>query len=497
MKTVKFLQKNIVLLICMGIFLVFSLIIILFTLPFYEILESVSVMIRQGFGRYYLYLGLGCVTVLLVLALLPTGRLSLGKTGEGPEFSTFSWIAMLYSAGMGAGILLRAVQEPVYMYMNPPVETGQPVKTIALEYTFYQWGLTAWAFYALFALITGYAMMKWNKKPLLSSTLEGQGPSRPWLKGLDILVILTTVVGITGAICLGTTQITGGLNHLLEGSYGIKLNIGFVLLICCLAFISAWKGLNKGIKVVSNLNIALTTLLLIYVLFSGNSLSIFREFFTALYYYITDFVPLSLASGNFDPGEAFLQNWTYYYWAFWIAWAPFTGIFIARISRGRSIRSFVLGVLIIPSMASFIWFTGFGNTAIDLIGHPENYNGQFTDEFSSIFEFFSLLPYSGVVNGIIIFLLVGFLVTSVDSGIYVLSMFTDQGKLHPKKKHRLIWAVLLAIGGCALLILSGIKQDIDIINILQLLLIVTSLPFALILPVVTAIFIRKLINFRS
>ena len=493
MKSLKFLQENTVLFICIGIFVMFSLSILFFTEVFYDMLSRFSLIVRSWFGRYYLYLGLACVIILLLLALLPYGRIILGKEGEKPEFSRLSWLAMLYSAGMGAGVLLRAVQEPVFMLVNPPLNTKASAQVMALEYTFYQWGFTAWAFYALFALIIGFAVMKRDKKPLLSNILQKQNTCTPLLQGLDILVILTTVIGVTGAICLGTTQITGGVNHLIpEGFYGLDLNIGALVLICVLAFISAWQGLNKGIKMVSNLNIALTTLLFIYVLLQGNLLSILQNFMTAIYYYIIDFVPMSLALGNFDPGETFLKEWTYYYWAFWIAWAPFTGIFIARISRGRSIREFILGVLIIPSLASFIWFSGFGDTAFHLISEQGEYAGQFSDEFASLFEFFSYFPWSGTANILIIILLLGFLITSADSAIYVLSMFTDKGKLHPQKKHRLIWAVLLAIGGVALLVLSDIKAEVDIINILQLLLIITSLPFALLIPLLILLFIKDL-----
>lgn len=495
MNFIKFLRNNTILLICVSVFLCFSLAILFFTDAFYFLLQQISVWVRQWFGRYYLYLGLGCVLFLLILALLPTGKIVLGKKNEQPEFTRFSWVAMLYSAGMGAGVLLRAVQEPVFMYANPPLNTGSSAELLALEFTFYQWGFTAWAFYALFALILGIAVMKWNQLPLLSSTLKRQVPFPALWDTLDILVILTTVIGVTGAICLGTTQITEGINFLKGGTpFGLDLNTLFLLIICFLAFISAWQGLNKGIKVVSNLNIGLTVILLLYVITQGDLIAILKAFTASLWLYIKDFVPMSLALGNYDPGEQFLRDWTYYYWAFWIAWAPFTGIFIARISRGRTLREFVIGVLVIPSLASFLWFSSFGETAIQFIKTSGGYSGQFSNEFSSIFEFLSLFPGAAIMNPLVIILLIGFLVTSADSAIYVLSMFTDKGNLSPQKKHRLIWAALLAIGGFALLVLSDIRSGIDIINILQLLLIVTSLPFALLIPVITYFFLKRLLR---
>lgn len=485
----EFVRKNKILSASVGILLIFSLLLLFFTETSYALILRMSEVVRERFGRYYLYLGIGCVVLLLSLAILPVGRQRLGKKGETPEFSRWSWIAMLYSAGMGAGVLLRAVQEPVYMYVNPPLKTEVPEHIMALEYTFYQWGFTAWAFYGLFALIIGYSILKRDKLPLISSTVSGLPKLGYTLKGLDLLVILTTVAGVVGAVCLGTTQITAGVNHLSGHEYGTNFNAAVVLLIFGLAFISAWQGLNRGIRLVSNVNIGLTLALLAFTLIQGDLLSICSSFFRAVYHYVTDLVPMSLAMGDLDPGEKFLQDWTYYYWAFWISWAPFTGIFIARISKGRTIREFITGVLIVPSIASFFWFTVFGNTAIEQIQKAGKYSGQFSDEFTSIFEFFSYLPLPSLINPLIVILLIGFLVTSADSAIYVLSMFSDKGKFHPNKKHRLVWAVLLAVTGVSLLVLGSVRKDIDVLNILQILLIVTSLPFALLIPLITFYFL--------
>ncbi|WP_224489099.1 BCCT family transporter [Robertkochia flava] len=494
---VEFLQKNRLLFLSTLIIGVTSLLIFLFTETAYLVISETSILVRNIFGRYYLYLGLGCVLFLLVIAILPFGRKRLGKTGTPPEFSTLSWLAMLYSAGMGAGILLRAVQEPVYMYHHLPLNTGISRNEMALEYTFYQWGLTPWAFYGLFALILGYTMSPQKPMLLMSRTLT-RAKTLTWpLRALDLMVVLTTVAGIIGAVSLGTTQIMGGINFLLDSAFDFKLNASILILIFTLAFISAWQGLNKGIKWVSNINIALTTMLLLFTVAQGEIMNILTALAMSVYHYIFDFIPLSLASGIFDPGKEFLTNWTYYYWAFWLSWAPFTGIFIARISIGRTIRQFILGVLVIPSLASFTWFTVFGSAAFDIIKASGAYKGQFSDEFSSIFEFFSYLPFASWINPLILVLLVGFLVTSVDSAIYVLSMFSDKGKIHPNKKHRLIWAVLLGLSGVALLFLSTIREKTDVLNILQILLITTSLPFALLIPVIVFQFLKRISKTKS
>ncbi len=403
---------------------------------------------------------------------------------------------MLYSAGMGAGILLRAVQEPVFMAHNPPINTETNPKIIALEYTFYQWGFTAWAFYAVFAIIIGYYLFVKSQKVLSSSAflpiqqLTTSNRSRNIIFGsIDVLAILTTVFGLVAAIGLGTTQIQGGLNHIFAKDFGLNTTILILVIISVLAFISAFRGVNKGIKIISTWNIYITLGLLFFVFIQSDIVSIINHFFIALYHYIIDFIPLSLAYGQYDPGEKFLTDWTYYYWAFWLAWAPFTGIFIARISKGRTMREVILGVLLIPSLGTFFWFTTFGHSAFDIIEDFGTYQGQFDNLFSSIFVFFEHYPLQGFINILTLLLLMSFLVTSLDSAIFVLSMFTDNGKQEPSKKHRLLWSSILTILCIGILLLGNVKTDINVLIAMQKLLIITSLPFSLLMVIMIALFI--------
>ncbi|NNK88886.1 MAG: BCCT family transporter, partial [Flavobacteriaceae bacterium] len=346
----QFLKNQSKLIISLSVLLGFSALVFFATENTYNTIESISVWVREVFGQYYLILGLFCVLLLIILAISPFGRTRIGKSEDRPEFSNWSWVAMLYSTGMGAGILLRAVQEPVYMYLNPPVEVKTGDKILALEYTFYQWGFTAWAFYGLFALIIGFHIYSRNKPSLSSSAFDEILKNRFALVAIDILVIVTTVFGLIAAIGLGTTQITGGMEHLISKPLGFGTAVSFTILICTIAFVSVWKGIDKGIKRISNINIAVALLLLVFVFSQGKMAQLMSDFMFASGNYIIDLIPMSLALGNFDPGDAFLTDWTYYYWAFWLAWAPFTGIFIARISKGRTIRQFLLGVLLIPSL---------------------------------------------------------------------------------------------------------------------------------------------------
>ena len=357
---------------------------------------------------------------------------------------------MLYSAGMGAGILLRAVQEPVFMQQHPPLATQSTAETIALEFTFYQWGFTAWAFYAVFALAIGYAIFKRNLPVATSSTFARLLPTKisseksPILcQFIDILTILTTVFGLVAAVGLGASQIKGGLNHLFEIDLGYTTIIALVVLIGFLSLLSALSGVDKGIKRLSTWNIYLTVALLLFVFVQCDIPAVSKQFLVSLYRYIIDFIPMSLAIGRYDPGQAFLTDWTYYYWAFWLAWAPFTGF--------------------------------------EMINSWGSYSGEFDNVFTSIFVFLEHYPAQGFINMVVIILLVSFLVTSVDSAIYVLSMFTDKGNPDPSKKQRLVWSIILTVFCVGIVLLGHAKADSDVLTAMQKLLIITSLPLSLLM----------------
>ena len=470
-----------------------SLIVFLFTEESYTAIETASLWVRNSFGHFYLYLGLGCVLLLLMVACSPLGKIRLGKRNEKPEHSLWAWTSMLYSAGMGAGILLRAVQEPVYMQQHPPYPSDLAPEILALEFTFYQWGFTAWAFYGLFAMVVGYALFVHNKKVRVSSTIDGTIKNKVARRGIDIMTIITTVFGLIAAIGLGTTQINGGLNHVFGDGFELGTTLLLAAIISAIAFYSAWQGVNKGIKIISKFNILVTLAMLLFVFFTSDMLAILVSFATATMQYLIDFIPMSLAIGSYNPGIEFLTDWTFYYWAFWLAWAPFTGIFIARISRGRTLRQLLLGVMIIPSLGTFFWFSVFGTSAFQLIEAWGAYDNEFGNVFSSIFVFFGNYPFAAFFNFTTIFLLVSFLVTSVDSAVFVLSMFTDKGKKEPSRRHRLLWSVFILIATMALIILGNVKPDIDVLEAAQKLLIITSLPFALFMVAMTGVFLKQIL----
>ncbi len=481
------IQKNLLLLSSTLILSLFSLWIFSNTGYAMQTIEEISLFVREYFGTFYLVLGLSCVLFMILLAFSPFGKTRLGSSQ--PEHSLWSWIAMLYSAGMGAGILLRAVQEPVYMQQNPPFESTLSHETLALEYTFYQWGFTPWAMYGIFALIIGYYLYNRNQSVLMSSVIKSSF-DKPFLNNsIDILTILTTVFGVVAAIALGTTQINGGVNHLFNSELGINFIFLIIVLISIISLTSALLGVNKGIKLISKLNILITLFLLAFVFFQSDVLTIIQQFGLSLYHYIIDFIPMSLAIEPYNPGKEFLTGWTYYYWAFWLAWAPFTGIFIARISKGRTVRQFILGILLIPSLGTFLWFTTFGVSAFALIENWGRYHNEFGNVFTSIFIFFKAYPIQGFINTITVILLITFLITSIDSAIFVLSMFTDRGNQTPSKKHRIIWGIIIPIVACSLVLLGNIFPEINVLDAMSKLLIITSLPFAILTVVMVALFV--------
>jgi len=499
LKIFSIFKKNKLLSISLGLLLLFSLFLYIKTIETYALIESLSIWVRNHFGSFYLYLGLGCVLLLIAIAISPWGTYKLGHINEKPAFKRLPWIAMLYSAGMGSGILLRAVQEPVFMQQNPPLSTDLSSEVIALEFTFYQWGFTAWAFYAVFALAIGYAVFHKNKTVATSSTFSSlfQKKGKGFLASIDILTILTTIFGLVAALGLGASQIKGGLDHLFEADFSYQLIIALVIGIGILALVSALSGVEKGIKRISTINIYITVALLLFVFSQSDMVLIVKQLATGIYRYVIDFIPMSLAIGKFDPGIEFLTDWTYYYWAFWLAWAPFTGIFIARISKGRTLRETIIGVLLIPSLGTFFWFTTFGQSAFDMISGWGSYSGEFDNVFTSIFVFFETYPLTAFINSVVILLLVSFLVTSVDSAIYVLSMFTDEGSQNPSKKQRLLWGVILIIFSVGIVLLGHAKEDSDVLIAMQKLLIITSLPLSLLMVVMIGLWLRDLASHKK
>ncbi len=467
--------------------LLFLLMAFLFPTGFREWLGEVARSTLFYFGDFYLLLGLFMVLVLLGIALSPWGKITLG---EGPlAYGWFSWVAMLYSTGMGAGLMLRAVQEPVFYYTQPPRASEWTPEVFALEYTFFHWGLTPWAFYGMFGLIIGYLVYGKSRR-MLSSSILNDRYQRSWLTvPIDVVTILSTLFGVVGAVGLGSRQLLAGFSEILipiELSY---LNNSYlVLFLGSLATISAFSGLSRGIRNISRFNIGMALFLLVFTLVAGDTWHMAVNFTSALGAYLYDFLPMSVNAGAMRVSEDFLMDWTYFYWAFWLSWAPFTGVFIARISKGRTFREFIFGVLLVPSLGTFAWFAVFGSEAFLQIGLPESYQGQFDSLYNSIFLFFNGLPLTQLLQPLSLLLVFTFLITSIDSAIFVLGMFADNGNNEPRRRNLLVWGTILVLFTVATLFIG---KDQLLASISQLLL-VMALPFSWIYLLMLGAFLYSL-----
>ncbi|GAB3231079.1 BCCT family transporter [Algoriphagus aestuariicola] len=438
------------------------------------------------FGDYYLILGLGAVLTLGILAALPLGKIRLG---EGPpEFGWFTWIAMLYSTGMGGGLMLRAVQEPVFYFLNPPRETHLDTKVFALEYTFFHWGFTPWAFYGLMALIVAYNLYQKGGPALGSSSLLGNKTHPVWSMLMDFLLVLCTLFGVVAGVGLGSRQLLEAIMHWTGRSFSSETVLIPITLLSVVSMISAYFGVRRGISLLSNLTIGGASLLLIFAWLSGAPLLSLKDFILGLEAYLIDFIPMSLNLGKAKVGDEFLRDWTYFYWAFWLAWAPFTGVFIARISKGRSIRELILGTLLVPSLGTFFWFAVFGGNSFQLLQTGIVDKEAFSSIYSSLLNYFSVFPFSHLSNFVATFLVAAFLITSIDSAIFVLSMFTDEGKTEPRPGIRIFWGVSILVF-TALLVLLGKDRLLEAVSNL---LILFALPFSFVFVLLAIQLFRKL-----
>lgn len=467
--------------------LLFLGITLIFPESFKSKLQSWSSASMDGFGGFYLWLGFFAVVLLIVLAISPLGRKRLGS--EKPSYGWFSWIAMLYSTGMGAGLLLRAVQEPVFYYLNPPRETLHVPTEFALQYTFFHWGFTPWAFYGLFGLIIGFQVYVHKKRILGSSILPENLQSSYWAVAIDFLIIICTLLGVVAAVGLGGRQLLEAFFYWTDSQIFLGSNAIFlVLLVCSLATWSAFRGVSRGIRKLSNLNLTLATALLLFVWILGTNQPVIMPMLKSLGIYIVEFIPISLNLGTQKVSKDFLLDWTFFYWAFWLAWAPFTGVFIARISQGRSIRQFIIGVLLVPSLGTFLWFTVFGINAFELIELgkiPEDY---FESIYSALFNFLNFFPGSLISNAVSNLLVFTFLLTSVDSAIFVLSMFSDDGKTKPNRRMRLFWGTTIALFTIGVIWVG--KESL--LESVSQLLILSALPFAFLFLGMVLYFILQL-----
>ena len=428
------------------------------------------------------------VTVFLVFLLMVAasrfGDIRLGPDDALPEFNFVSWTAMLFAAGMGIGLMYFGVGEPLQHFLKPPTQIGGTPAAAkeALQVTFFHWGFHAWAVYGTMGLVLAYFGFRYNLPltlrsglyPLLKERING-----PIGHCVDAFALVGTIAGIATTLGYGALQLAAGLHKV--GGWDTSTNafrIGIIAVVVLLAGLSAVSGLDKGVRRLSEFNLSLSFLLLGFVIIAGPTVFLFQALSENIGGYLSNLVNMSLRTFVYEPtrDEGWFGGWTILYWAWWISWSPFVGMFIARISRGRTIRQFIIGVLLVPSAFNLVWMTAFGNSAIWIDTHmAQGALAQTVGNVDSLlFRFFDFLPLTVPVSWLAILLIAVFFVTSADSGAFVVDAIASRGNPRSPVWQRLFWAAILGVTAAVLLLAGGLGA-------LQAMTLVAALPVAVIM----------------
>ncbi|WP_078382303.1 glycine betaine uptake BCCT transporter [Sutcliffiella halmapala] len=439
--------------------------------------------IVNKFGWFYLLTATGFLLFCIILIFTKYGRIKLGKDSDEPEYNYLTWLAMLFSAGMGIGLVFWGASEPMYHYHAPPTGEGQTAEAarVAMRYSFFHWGFHPWAIYSVIALAMAYFQFRKGTpgvinqilRPLLGDRVDGKTGIL-----VNFIAVFATIFGVATSLGLGAIQIGGGLASLttaIPNNVTTQLIIIFVITI--IFMISAQSGINRGIKYLSNVNIVLAISLMLFLLFAGPTNFIMDLFTLTIGGYLQNLPSMSFRLFPFDQNNDWVQSWTIFYWAWWIAWAPFVGTFIARISKGRTVREFLLGVLLVPTVFGGLWFSVFGGSAIFLEYFKDIPVYDVIAEQGTEAALFSVLqnyPLGMIMSGIAIFLITIFFITSADSATFVLGSQTTNGSLNPPRLIIFIWGIIQSAAAAILLWTGGLEA-------LQRASIIAAFPFAIIM----------------
>ena len=450
----------------------------------------------ENLGWAFVLGGTIFVAFVIVIALSGFGQIRLGSADERPEFSTTSWIAMMFAAGMGIGLMFYGAAEPLAMYRDGVPGHNQNEVGTAMAQTMFHWTLHPWAVYAIIGLAIAYSTFRLGRKQLLSSAfipLIGEKAANGWLgKLIDAFAVFATIFGTACSLGLGALQISSGLEASgFVDNPSTTLTIGIVSVLTLAFLLSAMSGVSKGIQWLSNANMVIAAILAIFVFVLGPTVAELNMLPTAIGNYLQNFFEMAARTAESADGEAgeFLSTWTIFYWAWWISWSPFVGTFLARISRGRTVREFCLGVLLVPAGLSTVWFAIFGGMAIKLEQSGESIYGGGTNE-EQLFNLLHSLP-GGYIMGIFALLLLAtFFITSADSASTVMASMTQSGKTEAKPWLAAMWGLATAFVGLTLLISGGS----DALNSLQSVTIVAATPFLFILIALMFAIVKDMSN---
>ncbi len=469
-----------------GLLLPFIVLTILFREQSAAFFQSLLDGIGNSFGWLYILAANFFVIVMVLIASSDYGKIRLGGPDALPEFSTFSWYAMLISAGMGIGLMFWSVAEPVFHYMTPspmfdvPAETAQSAQ-VALGLTYYHWGIHPWGIYALVGLSLSF--FAYNRGlpltirsifyPLIGDKIYGF-----WGNIIDVLSVLATLFGLATSLGLGVMQVSSGLNYLFGLPNSTEFAVLLIGVITLFAVLSVAAGLDKGVKTLSRANMYTAGVFMVFLLLVGPTVYILKAFTQNIGFYIQNLPQLSFWVETYygAEGSSWQNPWTIFYWGWWISWSPFVGMFIARISKGRTVREFILSVMVFPTLLSFLWMSSFGGSALWLqITGVTDIAGAVNKEVSTaLFVMLESFPFAKLTSFIAVLLVTIFFVTSSDSGSLVVDHLTSGGKLDSPVPQRIFWAVIEGV--CAAVLLMG-----GSLVALQSASIATGLPFTIVL----------------
>nr|WP_258064927.1 BCCT family transporter [Pseudoclavibacter sp. AY1H1] len=446
---------------------------------------AVQSSIVRNFNWYYVLIAAFFVIFSLVMGFGKYGDIKLGKDDDKPEFSNLSWLSLLFAAGMGIGLVFYGVSEPLSHFIEPkPGVSGTESQLAqqALSQTYLHWGVHAWSIYIVLGLALAYAIhrrgrpvsVRWALEPLLGRRVRGG-----WGNLIDVVALVGTIFGVATSLGLGVLQIGSGLEAagILESS--TTSSIAIIAVITAFVLFSVISGVGKGMKWLSNINLTLAGALLIFILIVGPTQFLLRDFVQSLGNYLQNFVSLTFSTSAFsgEAGVDWQSAWTTFYWGWWMSWAPFVGVFIARISRGRTVREFVTGVMLVPTLVTFLWFSVLGGTALymQLNGITDFVQGDGSvDVEGALFQMLAQLPGGAVLTIGAIILIAIFFITSADSGALVMGMLATGGQAEPKHWVRAFFAIITSLLAVALLLAGGL-------NALQTAAISIALPFSIVL----------------
>ncbi len=456
-------KKNIIAVGSMSLTLVFIFLGIFYTEWLNQLFSSLLAFTTKDFGWFYVFAAFSFLVLCAYLIFSKYGNIKLGKDNDKPEYSTGSWLAMLYSAAMGCGLVFWGVAEPVMHYVTPPIgegSTSQAANT-SMKFVYFHWGFNAWAIYAVVALGLAYFQYRKNLPGLVSSIFYPFLKDRiygPIGKSIDIYITFLTAIGVSTVLGITTLQLNAGLNTVWGVPNTLTVQIILISIVTVLFLGSAYSGINRGVKYLSNINMIIAMFLMVLILFLGPTSQIMRIFVNSSGEYLRDIIPMSLRLETFSE-DKWIAAWTIFYWAWWSTWAPFVGTFIARISKGRTIREFLVGVLIIPTFFTFMWFAVMGGSALHIIhdlGQTALVESINNDMTTALFSFFEYFPLSSLLSFVAILLICSFFITSADSATYVLGMYSGNGTLNPSATLKIIWGLFITGSAIVLLISGGV-----------------------------------------